>query len=294
MLTFLATILSTVFIYLLFASFNRWGIRSAWAITVNYFVAAGLGWTLAGGTEAMLTSVQSDWIWPLALIGIFFYPLFRLTATCSQELGISVATIATKLSMAIPVLVLALADGVQDIGWGQWLGLSLAFPAVWLSAKAGDSEATQGHASTPSALWWMPVVMFVGSGCIDLVFGWYSKDASLDAPGMQMAFASVPFTLGGVVGLAHQIRLGHGLPKQRDVIGGLLLGVTNFASLYFLLLAFDADLLARAMVIPLLNLSVIVLATVAGVVLLNDRPNQKARWGVAMAIASIGLMMLFS
>ena len=39
---------------------------------------------------------------------------------------------------------------------------------------------------------------------------------------------------------------------------------------------------------------VIVLATVAGVVLLNDRPNQKARWGVAMAIASIGLMMLFS
>ena len=138
----------------------------------------------------------------------------------------------------------------------------------------------------------MPVVMFVGSGCIDLVFGWYSKDASLDAPGMQMAFASVPFTLGGVVGLAHQIRLGHGLPKRRALIGGLLLGVTNFASLYFLLLAFDADLLARAMVIPLL--SVIVLATIAGVVLLNDRPNQKARWGVAMAIASIGLMMLFS
>ena len=294
MLTFLATILCTVCIYLLFASFNRWGIRSAWAITVNYFVAAGLGWTLAGGSEAVLTSVQSNWIWPLALIGVFFYPLFRLTALCSQELGISVATIATKLSMAIPVLVLALADGVQDIGWGQWLGLSLAFPAVWLSAKAGESEGVQGHASKPSDLWWMPVVMFVGSGCIDLVFGWYSTDASLDAPGMQMAFASVPFTLGGVVGLAHQIQLGIGMPKGRDVIGGILLGVTNFASLYFLLLAFDADLLARAMVIPMLNLSVIVLATVAGVVLLNDRPNQKARWGVAMAIASIGLMMLFS
>ena len=97
----------------------------------------------------MLTSVQSDWIWPLALIGIFFYPLFRLTATCSQELGISVATIATKLSMAIPVLVLALADGVQDIGWGQWLGLSLAFPAVWLSAKAGESEGTQDMQARP-------------------------------------------------------------------------------------------------------------------------------------------------
>ena len=77
-------------------------------------------------------------------------------------------------------------------------------------------------------------------------------------------------------------------------MGGILLGVTNFASLYFLLLAFDADLLARAMVVPMLNLSVIVLATAAGVLLLNDKPNQKVRRGVALAIASIGLMMLFS
>ena len=140
----------------------------------------------------------------------------------------------------------------------------------------------------------MPVVMFLGSGCIDLVFGWYSTDVSLDAHGMQMAFASVPFTLGGVVGLAHQIQLGYGWPKRRDVLGGVALGVTNFASLYFLLLAFDAQLLERAMVIPLLNLSVIVMATLAGMVLLQDRPNQQARWGVALAAAAIGLMMVFS
>ena len=76
--------------------------------------------------------------------------------------------------MAIPVLVLALADGIFDIAWGQWLGLGLAFPAVWLSAKAGESEETREQTSASSAFWWMPVVMFVGSGCIDLVFGWYS------------------------------------------------------------------------------------------------------------------------
>ena len=49
----------------------------------------------------------------------------------------------------------------------------------------------------------------------------------------------------------------------------------------------------RAMVIPLLNLSVIVLATAAGMVLLGDRPNKEARWGVALATAAIGLMMIF-
>ena len=295
MLSFLATIVSTVLIYLLFAGFKRWGIQTAWAISINYVVAAGLGWTLAGGSEALTASLQSPWILPLSLIGLAFYPLFRLTATCSQELGISVATIATKLSMAIPVLVLAVADGIADIQWGQWLGLALAFPAVWLSARSGETaKEGQEPNSTAVGLWWIPVTMFVGSGCIDLVFGWFSNHPSLDAPGMPMAFASIPFTLGGIVGLSHQWTMRQGRPKRMDILGGLLLGVTNFASLYFLLLAFDARMLERAMVVPMLNLSVIVLATLAGMIFLNDHPKPKARWGIALAAAAIALLMAFS
>jgi uncharacterized membrane protein len=83
------------------------------------------------------------------------------------------------------------------------------------------------------------------------------------------------------------------VPKRLDLLGGVLLGVTNFASLYFLLRAFDVQIMERAMVIPLLNLSVIVLATAAGMALLGDRLNNEARWGVALATAAIGLMMIF-
>jgi hypothetical protein len=293
MWTFAATIVSTVFIYLLFPSFKRWGVQTSWAITVNYFVAATLGWTLAGGSEAVAQALDSTWIVPLSVLGALFYPLFQLTARCSQELGVSVATIASKLSMAIPVLVLALVDGIDGITWGQWAGMALAFPAVWLSASSGNDQPHEAASTSPRPnLWWIPVTMFFGSGCIDLMFGWFSTDPSLDEPGMQMAFASVPFTLGGIVGLADQLRRGLGMPKRIDVLGGLLLGVTNFGSLYFLLLAFDSGMFERAMVVPLLNLSVIVLATVGGIYLLQDIPNQKARWGVALATASIGLMML--
>ena len=140
MTAFFVTIATTVTIYLLFAGFGRWGVQTSWAITLNYFVAAGLGWTLAGGMPAMGDALAAPWIWPLAALGLAFYPLFRLTAKCSQELGVSVATVSTKLSMAIPVLVFALHDGWSDLGLGQWLGLALAFPAVWLSAMDGTSE----------------------------------------------------------------------------------------------------------------------------------------------------------
>ena len=146
MWTFVITVAATVLIYLLFAGFERWGVRSHWAITINYYVAAILGWNLAGGASAMTATVEASWLGPLAILGLAFYPLFRLTARCSQELGVSVATISTKLSMAIPVLVFALQDGWSDLGLGQWLGLALAFPAVCLSAMDGATQTTAPRA----------------------------------------------------------------------------------------------------------------------------------------------------
>ena len=77
-------------------------------------------------------------------------------------------------------------------------------------------------------------------------------------------------------------------------MGGLALGLVNFGSLYVLLLAYDAMLMARAMVVPVLNLSVIVVATIGGMWIFGDRLDRQARWGVALATASIGLMMLFA
>lgn len=291
MWTLVATILTTVLIFLLFGGFRRWNIQTSWALTVNYFVAAILGWSMAGGLEAVTTCLKTTWILPLSALGLFFYPLFMLTARCAQELGISVASIASKLSMAIPVAVLALVDGLDGIAPGQWVAVSLAFPAVWLASSSPTERASE---SAARRLWWIPVTMFCGSGCIDLMFGWFSTDPSLDSEGMALAFASVPFTLGGLVGLADQIRMKKSMPQGRDVVAGMALGVINFGSLYFLLLAFDSGLFERAMVVPLLNLCVIVLATALGALLLNDVPHQRARGGVVLAIASIGLMMWFA
>ena len=108
---------------------------------------------------------------------------------------------------------------------------------------------------------------------------------------MQMAFASVPFTLGGVVGLLDQWRSSASRPQGKDILAGTVLGVVNFGSLFFLLRVFDGDLIQRSMVVPTLNLSVIVLATLVGVLAFKDIPGKKARWGVALAALAIGAMM---
>ena len=123
------------------------------------------------------------------------------------------------------------------------------------------------------------------------MFGWYTDDPTMDTHGMQMAFASVPFTLGGLVGLMDQWRSNTPRPQRKDFLAGTVLGVVNFGSLFFLLRVFDGGLIQRSMVVPTLNLSVIVLATLVGVLAFKDIPGKKARWGVALAALAIGAMM---
>ena len=290
MVAFVLTIAFTVAIYWLFRAFKEWGLSTSWAITINYFVAALFGWSLAGGPEAMNQTLDAPWLPVVVIMGLCFYPLFQLTARCTQTLGVSVASIATKLSMAIPVIVFVLFDGMGSSHPGQWAGVALAFPAVVLASASGEDTGRPWWKS----LHWMPFVMFAGSGCIDLVFGWYAMDPALTQEGMRFAFASVPFTLGGMVGLLHAVWNQTPLPSWKDLMGGLALGLVNFGSLYVLLLAYDAMLMDRAMVVPVLNLSVIVVATIGGMWIFGDRLDRQARWGVAVATASIGLMMLFA
>jgi len=94
-----------------------------------------------------------------------------------------------------------------------------------------------------------------------------------------------------VVGLLDQWRSAAPQPQGKDILAGTVLGVVNFGSLFFLLRVFDGGLIQRSMVVPTLNLSVIVLATLVGVLAFKDIPGKKAQWGVALAALAIGAMM---
>lgn len=296
MWTFLSTIACTVAIYWLFRGFGRWRIHTSWAITINYFVAAALGWSMSGGLPSMAQAASTPWLPVVIVMGLCFYPLFRLTAHCTQTLGVTVASIATKLSMAIPIVMFSLADGWHHAHWGQWLGVFLAFPAVILASLSQPSSEKETPNSKRwwKALHWMPLVMFAGSGSIDTVFGWFSGHETLVSSDMKFVFSAIPFTLGAFVGGLDLKRTKAPMIAWRDVVGGVVLGTVNFGSLFFLLLAYDANLMGRAMVVPTLNLSVILLATLGGLWMFGDPLDKAARWGVGLSALAIGLMMLFA
>ena len=75
---FIFCILSTGGIFLVFRYFKYFDVNTPMAIVINYAVAAGMGWSIAGGFEAMKQATSEPWFVTNTLMGAGFLFLFNL------------------------------------------------------------------------------------------------------------------------------------------------------------------------------------------------------------------------
>lgn len=288
MVNFILCLLCNAGIFLTFRLFKAKGINTHLAITINYLVAASFGWMLAGGFEAMAVSTTKPWFATTAIMGTGFLFLFNLMAKCTRDLGVSIATISTKLSMVIPISVFLIIYPEDTLTISKIIAIALAIVTIILASSGKKREGVRKLEIL------IPLVIFLGSGGIDLVFGLYSGEEYMQTQSDTYAFTSIPFTVAFMTGLATR-----SFPKYRhkvrvlDLWGGALLGLINFGSLYFLLKTFSDSGMDKSTVIPSLNVSVIIFSTIAALILFKEKPSTKTWLGLALGCISISLFLLF-
>ena len=288
MIYLLISIALSTGIFVLFQRFEHWGVHTLQAIVLNYGVAAALGWVLCGGA-ALFTSVQSEpWVWVALGMGLLFIYLFQLIARTTQTLGLTVTSIASKLSMVLPVAIFLAFDPLDALTWKKGLAIALAIPAIVLASWKEEERSVQQGA----VRWVVPMVIFVGSGCIDLMFAAYSGEAHMQSVEHRYLFASLPLTTACIAGIAWLAVTGQlRIPSKNTLLAGIGLGIINFGSLYFLLETYDKINLARSGVMPVNNLGVILLSAAASVAFLDERLNQRNRAGLALGALVISLLL---
>ena len=221
-------------------------------------------------------------------MGLLFIYLFQLIARATQEIGLTVTSIASKLSMVLPVALFLIFDPEDTLNGTKALAISLAVPAIVLSSWKEESDVY--HKGRKQ--WVVPLVIFIGSGLIDLMFAAYSGPEHMQTPKHRYLFASLPLAtacIAGVLWLVITRQLT--LPNWQTLVGGVILGTINFGSLYFLLETYDKVDLARSGVMPLNNLGVITLSAAASVWLLGEHLNAKNRLGLALGAVVIVLLL---
>jgi drug/metabolite transporter (DMT)-like permease len=269
------------FIFVLFKLFPRFKIDTFQAIVVNYFVAFLCGFFFAPFEITQLTTVPMGWLFYTIAAAILFIGLFLIMGLSAQKNGLSSTSVAVKMSMAISVLGMMLfySESVQIF---KVAGIILAiFGVIGMTVQAKDSEKNVSSS-------WMLLVLFLGSGLLDFLLN-YIQHSVLSANETAF-FTAYAFGLAGIIGLIiafARLMRRELTPSLRNVIAGLLLGIPNFFSIYFLMKAYDKLNWSNSSILAVINVCIVIIAAIIGLLFFKEKWNKLKIIGFISSLISI-------
>ncbi len=287
MLDLALSVLCSSLIFVVFKLFSRYKVQTLYAIVVNYIVACGTGVIMYSKVGEFQSIFGQSWFLGTVVLGILFILVFNIMAKSAQLNGVGVTSIATKMSLVVPV-VFALIVYRERLSTLQLLGIVLALVAVYLSAAKNKQIAVNR-----SDLW-LPLLVFLGSGIIDTSIK-YMQDTYLMDEEFPL-FSSTVFGAAAVSGICFVAYKSRQIPLKmsfKNIFGGIVLGIPNYFSVYYLLRALDNDQVNSASIFTLNNISIVLFTTLLGIMLFRETLNTKNWLGVALAVISIVLVALF-
>lgn len=287
MLDLALSILCSTMIFVIFKLFVVYKVETFYAIITNYVVACLCGFIFYKGSVTIFEIPQEEWFWGTFALGILFIVVFNLTAITAQKAGVSVASVAMKMSLVIPVI-FGVAVYHEKLGALKILGIFLALVAVYFASHKEKSVKIQ------NASLLFPLLVFLGSGIIDtsIKFIQESYIAEAEFP----LFSATVFAAAAITGLV--LTLLKSIKKRlktnlRNIVGGIALGVVNYFSIHFLLRALQNDTLNSASIFTINNVAIVMFSTLLGILLFKEKISLKNWGGIAMAVISILLVALF-
>jgi len=296
------SIIFTTYLIVCFKYFEHFKIKSLHAIVINYIACAITG-MLVSREIPTLSVIHKPWFPVAAILGCSFFTIFNLMSYVAQHIGLTVTSVASKLSMVIPVTVaIILYD--QPLTPVKILAMILAIVAVIFtsikkeefqeagSEKSLDQRETKLPVSTALFELALSFSIFIGSGLNDSLVNYAT--AKLMSLGEFNSFNTVIFgfaSFSGIIVLLIQIIFMKEKVLLKEIVGGVLLGVPNYFSLLFLLQALSFPHWQSSIIFPVNNMGIVVLTAVCAMILFRERIS-KLNWiGMLIAISAISLLI---
>ena len=279
MIYLILSILSSTGIFVLFKLFNKYNINTLQAIVVNYITACICGSLLYDGSININEIVNSNWFYGAIGLGFLFIAIFNVMALTAQKNGLSVASVASKMSVIIPVL-FGIYVYNESIGLYKIIGIILALIAVYLTSlkQKGDVVLTR------SIL--LPILLFFGSGIIDTFINYFAPDDKIPL------FSATIFAIAGIIGIVILSFKSKSHFKIKSIPFGVALGIVNYCSIYFLLKALRVDGFESSTLFTINNVAIVAVSTLVGLLLFKEKISTKNWIGIGIAMISILLVTL--
>ena len=306
MLFLLLAVLCSVLLGFIFKIFPRYGVDGFQAIVFNYFTCVACGWLHLCFFPLNAANVGKPWF-PYALVlGLVFISGFNGAAMTVRYFGVTVSQIMQRMSILLTVPFAILVYG-ESAGWGKTTGFVLALVSIvlvnWPSGK-GLSGPIRPNAPKPARnepetagvkrglLIWIPILTWLLAGVIEILFIRVQKEGLADTN--DPSFICNVFGMAGIAGL---FIAAVGWKKRQlifswhNVVAGIVLGIPNYGSMLFLLMALGSGL-EGSVTFPVVNVGIIFLTTIGAVWLFQERLSSINWLGIVLAVAAIGFISI--
>lgn len=284
MIYLLLSILFNAVLFVIIKLFAKFNIDALQALVVNYFVAFLVGLLFLEVDMVPQEIINENWFKGSILLGFVFISTFYATTLTSQRNGLSVASVASKMSVIIPIT-LGVFLYNETLNAIKIIGILLALVAVYFTSKKETGEVQKAT----NLLY--PILVFVGAGTIDSSLK-YLQTFHVASDKISL-FSSITFLCAFFVGLLILLFLSiQGKIKfsGRNILGGIALGLPNYFSLYFLVKMLEAKAFESATLFTIHNIAIVIVSTFVGILFFKEQISIRNAFGIGLALFALYLV----
>jgi len=262
--------------------FEKYNINILQALIFNYMTAGICSYFFLESDFSLEYIFSSGWLFHAMVIGILFIIVFVFYGFGTQKVGISITTIANKMSLIIPVFA-AIILYKDAFTYLKALAFFLALVGIYLSStRAGKLVFDKKYL-------WIIVLIFLGQGISDAIFNDFAQNFPNEKGYLFFMTLFGAATVSGVlIYILESIKTPTKNPFQlRSIFWGIIFGVPNFFSLVFFLKALADPSLDSSVVFTLVSIGVVISSSLLGVFLFNEKINNTNWIGIFLCICAI-------
>jgi len=270
---------------LLFKVFARSGIDIFTAIVVNYAVCVLIGFGSAGPAVWPAAIFTQEWhFYSLVQGGMFVVCLVLLGLTTARK-SVAVASLATRLSVAIPTVAAFLLYG-DLLTIFKISGILASLLALYLSSSDRAGNATAFN--SPGML---PISLFIAYGLYAALLK-FVQEKFLNGFSYQ-SYVLLSFLAAFLISaalLAWRLLKKKEACHWRDMLAGLVLGCSNYGAVYFLIRALGVPGWQSSQIFPTVSIGIVSLSTLGAWAFFHEKLSRRLIWALAIGIGSIVLV----
>lgn len=284
MIYILLSVVFNTLLFIILKLFSRYNVNTIQALVVNYIVAFGTGLLLNDFTFKFSEISQKPWYWGSVFLAFLFISVFYVTALTAQQNGLSVATVASKMSVIIPISAGFFLFN-DAMGFQKIIGIILALFAVYFTSKKEKGSVTVHSNLT------LPVLVFFGAGTIDttlkILEHHYLPDSEI--PLFSSHTFLIAFGLGMII-IGFLTWKYHQKIEGKTILAGILLGIPNYFALYFVIKMLSTTVFESSTIFTIHNVAIVLLSTLVGILFFQEKINKQNGFGILLALVAIFLV----